>query len=258
MIALALAAMTATFAAVLPSEEGMVRLPGGSYRPFFSGARLAGAKDISVSVSVSSFALDRHPVTNKQFLAFVRSHPEWRRSRVPRIMADVHYLKDWRSDLSLNTSAHPNSPVTSVSWFAAQAYCEARNKTLPTVDQWEYALADQGRDRERVQAAILDWYGKPNSRQLGRVGLPRPNGFGVSELAGFIWEWNLDFNSFMVSEESRAGSDSASGLFCGNGSSGASDATDYASFMRYSFRFSLKAAYTTENLGFRCARGEEE
>lgn len=258
MIAGLLLGLTVSFAANLAADQGMVRLPGGTYQPFYSSAPSKAAKKVAENVKVGSFALDRHPVTKRQFLSFVRRHPEWRRSKVPRIMADPHYLKDWKGDLSLNPSAHPNSPVTSVSWFAAQAYCEDQNKTLPSVDQWEYALADQGRDRESVQAEILAWYSKPNSLRLGRVGLGRPNGFGVSELVGSVWEWNLDFNSFMVSDESRAGGSSENGLFCGNGSSAAADASDYAAFMRYSFRFSLKASYTTENLGFRCAKEEEK
>jgi formylglycine-generating enzyme len=33
------------------------------------------------------------------------------------------------------------------------------------------------------------------------------------------------------------------------------DTTDYPAFMRYSMRASLKASYTTDNLGFRCAGG---
>ena len=44
--------------------------------------------------------------------------------------------------------------------------------------------------------------------------------------------------------------------FCGSGSIGVSDATDYPAFMRYALRSSLKANYTVENVGFRC-EGDE-
>jgi sulfatase modifying factor 1 len=43
-------------------------------------------------------------------------------------------------------------------------------------------------------------------------------------------------------------------LFCGSGALGASSFDDYAAFMRYAFRSSLKAHYTVPNLGFRCAQ----
>ena len=41
----------------------------------------------------------------------------------------------------------------------------------------------------------------------------------------------------------------------GAASLGARDTGDYAAFMRYAFRQSLRGAYTVHNLGFRCARG---
>ena len=43
-------------------------------------------------------------------------------------------------------------------------------------------------------------------------------------------------------------------LFCGSGSVNATDLMNYAAFMRYAFRGSIKANYTTKNLGFRCAK----
>jgi formylglycine-generating enzyme required for sulfatase activity len=45
-----------------------------------------------------------------------------------------------------------------------------------------------------------------------------------------------------------------SSRFCGAGAATAADATDYATFMRYAFRSSLRASYTVRNLGFRCSQ----
>ena len=42
-------------------------------------------------------------------------------------------------------------------------------------------------------------------------------------------------------------------LFCAGGSVGATDVSNYAAYMRYAFRASLKANYAVANLGFRCA-----
>jgi formylglycine-generating enzyme required for sulfatase activity len=47
-------------------------------------------------------------------------------------------------------------------------------------------------------------------------------------------------------------------LYCAAGSLKAVDKEDYASFMRFAFRESLKAAYTVRNLGFRCAMDIEK
>ena len=62
-----------------------------------------------------------------------------------------------------------------------------------------------------------------------------------------------DFNTALVTGESRGDTGLERRLFCGAGSIGSADSKDYASFMRFAFRSSLKAAYTTKNLGFRCA-----
>ena len=69
-----------------------------------------------------------------------------------------------------------------------------------------------------------------------------------------MWEWVLDFNSTLISEDSRTGKDPDRLLFCGSGAVGSRDRNDYASFMRIAFRSALSPRYTTASLGFRCAR----
>lgn len=230
----------------------MVRLPAGAYTPFYARESVKTARgpaDLRRSTSVGAFALDREPVTNREFLDFVRSHPQWRKSQIKRIFADPQYLAHWPSDLTLPGKADAERPVTNVSWFAAEAYCRARGKSLPTTDQWEYALADAGRDRDALRTKILAWYGETSSHVLPAVQTAPANGYGVRGLAGLVWEWTLDFNSLMSGADLRG----SGAQFCGGGSLGASDPGDYASFMRYSMRASLKASYTTSLMGFRCA-----
>ncbi len=234
---------------VARAEVGMVRIPEGSYQEFYLKKNPKGPSK-KVQVRVASFLLDKDPVSNSEFLDFVRSHPEWARSKAKRIFTESGYLRHWDDDLSFDSHL-TKRPVVNVSWFAAQDYCESKNKTLPTTDQWEYALNDRGRNAKENQKRILAWYSRPNSAEP-RQGPSSANGFGVRDLIGGVWEWTLDFNSFMVGSDSRSGTDGA--LFCGNGAQGAADAGDYAAFMRYSFRASLKASFVTNNLGFRCAK----
>lgn len=241
--------MAAAGSSVSGAGNTMLPLPGGSYLPFYPET---DKKEDSpkLSVEVGPFRLDRNPVSNRRFLEFVQKNPAWRKSRVKPIFADEKYLQHWLGDLKTERG-DLDRPVVNVSWFAAAAYCEARDAELPTTDQWEYALADQGRDQEKIQRRILDWYAKPTGR-IPKAGLQPPNGFGIQDLTGPVWEWTSDFNSFLASSDSRNGDQSA--LFCGGGSLGASDSRDYASFMRYSFRGSLQGRFTGKNLGFRCAK----
>jgi formylglycine-generating enzyme required for sulfatase activity len=71
---------------------------------------------------------------------------------------------------------------------------------------------------------------------------------------GVVWEWVADFSTAMVTGDARGDTGLDRQLFCGSGAQGAKDIQDFASFMRYAFRSSLKASYTVPNLGFRCAK----
>jgi formylglycine-generating enzyme required for sulfatase activity len=71
-----------------------------------------------------------------------------------------------------------------------------------------------------------------------------------------VREWVEDFNSALVTGESRADGSLDRSLFCGSGSIGAADFRDYAAFMRFAFRASLDARYGLAHLGFRGAMSE--
>ena len=63
-----------------------IKVGPGVYRPIFP------AQPSEREVSVHAFLLDETPVTNAQFDAFVKAHPEWQRDRVKKLFADEHYL----------------------------------------------------------------------------------------------------------------------------------------------------------------------
>jgi sulfatase modifying factor 1 len=239
-------------AAVACASAESVRIPAGIYRPLFRG------KDDPKEVPVPGFVLDVKPVTNGEFLEFVRAVPKWRRTQVKRLFADARYLRDWAGDLELGTESDMHQPVTWVSWFAAKSYAAWKGARLPTTAEWELAAAagfvtaDGAKEREYV-AAIARWYSTPAPIVLPAVGSQRANFFGVQDLHGLVWEWTSDFNSALVTGDARADSGLERELFCGAGAVGASDPANFPAFMRFGFRSSLKAAYTVHNLGFRCA-----
>jgi formylglycine-generating enzyme required for sulfatase activity len=71
---------------------------------------------------------------------------------------------------------------------------------------------------------------------------------------GLVWEWTSDFNSVLISGESRQDVDVERNLFCGSASINATNLMDYAAFMRFAFRGSVKANYSIRTLGFRCSK----
>ncbi|TAL02021.1 MAG: formylglycine-generating enzyme family protein [Verrucomicrobia bacterium] len=231
----------------------MAEIPAGIYRPLFRGPT-----DLK-EVPVKAFALDVLPVTNEDFLKFVRANPRWQRSSVKRLFADETYLKNWAGDLELGPDAPSNAPATFVSWFASKAYAQWLGKRLPTVAEWELAAAasstrPDGASDPAFARKILDWYATPKSATNFVVGAGETNCWGVHDLHGLVWEWVADFNTAMVTGDARGDTGLDRQLFCGAGSQSARDPSDYAAFMRFGFRSSLKADYCVHNLGFRCAK----
>lgn len=239
------------------AQGDMANITAGEYRPLYL------SKDSPV-VRVKSFRLDKQPVTNQAFYAFVTNNHQWQQGRVAALFAENSYLNHWTgasSELGPN-AADLNKPVVFVSWFAAQAYCQAQQKRLPTIAEWEYvAMASStqpdGTAEKSYHQKILDWYANAAYQTLVDVGQDPANYWGVHNMHGLIWEWTEDFNSNLISGESRGDSSVDKNLYCASGSAGAVDPSDYAAFMRYGFRSSLSAKFTLASLGFRCAADEE-
>jgi formylglycine-generating enzyme required for sulfatase activity len=234
----------------------MARVGPGTYRPLYPPS------PAEAEVQVKAFLLDRLPVTNGDFVAFVRAHPEWQRDRIPRVFADEGYLSHWSGPAELGVEADERQPVVRVSWFAAKAYCASRGARLPTEAEWELAAAASrtradGRTDPAWREQILAWYSRPNPERLPVVGTTPPNYWGVHDLHGLVWEWVLDFNAAMLTTDARRTGDKDPLTFCGGGAVNATDKANYPSFMRIAFRSSLRAGYTTHNLGFRCAVDDE-
>src|SRR5262249_36504295 len=88
--------LLATVLLVLASVGVAVGAPGrmvsvgpGELHPLYAATASA------TRVKVDAFALDRLPVTNAEFLSFVRQHPSWQRDRIARVLADDGYLAHW-------------------------------------------------------------------------------------------------------------------------------------------------------------------
>jgi formylglycine-generating enzyme required for sulfatase activity len=237
-------------AAVISSvSDSMIKIPAGTYKAFLK-------KDSLKTIEVKAFLLGKYAVTNADFLQFVKAHPQWAKTKASPLYCDENYLRQWKSDLDIGDNRLLNTPVTDISWFAAQAYCKWKGGRLPTLNEWEYAALapPENISVSSMDKLILSWYSKPNDAIPQSVGAVYKNKFGLYDMFGLVWEWVYDFNSVMLQGDSRTGQEKEKNLFCGTGSLNAEDSRNYAAYMRYAFRNSLKGNYTVRNLGFRVAK----
>lgn len=234
------------------NDKCVATIPAGNVTPLF------GLPKDQTSVMVKEFRIDCDAVTVKDFAAFLDKHKDWRRNAVSPLFADERYLSDFET--RAKDAKLQNLPVVYVSWFAADAYCQARQGRLPTTFEWERAAAANATnpsapDDEAMIRMVLDWYAKPTSMDLSayKDALAFKNFFGVRGMHGVIWEWTSDFSGFRMTQDNRQQGQEQNDLFCGAAANTAANRINYAAFMRYALRSSLEGQYSLPNVGFRCA-----
>jgi formylglycine-generating enzyme required for sulfatase activity len=113
----------------------------------------------------------------------------------------------WEAVMGRNPSQFPgrDHPVENVSWEEVQAFIGQLNAKeggakyrLPTEAQWEYAARAAtvtawsfGDDSRRL--GEYAWYGENAGMQTHAVGQQQPNGWGLYDMHGNVWEWVQDW-----------------------------------------------------------------
>lgn len=185
--------------------KDMIIIPGGS---FYRGSEDSPDEQPVRKVELSTFAIDRTPVTNKQFRIFVENggykNPQyWTPKGWEYITVNNIELPNYWNDDHFNQD---DQPVTGVSWWEAMAFAKFMGKTLPTEAQWEYACkgTDQrkypwGNEEPTLEYANYSIDCDPDElhRKSTSVFAFEKNRsfFGCIDMAGNMAEWCLDNQS---------------------------------------------------------------
>jgi formylglycine-generating enzyme required for sulfatase activity len=91
----------------------------------------------------------------------------------------------------------PNSPVECIDWFEARAFCEAVGGRLCTEAEWEYAARGGTTTTYHCGDGVgcvdgVAWYGSNSGGHKHEVKQKAPNGFGLYDMSGNVWEWVED------------------------------------------------------------------
>ena len=204
----------------------MVSLPAGK---FLMGSSDSDREKPPHQVKVNSFAIGKYPITQAQYQAVMGDNPSGFKN-------------------------NPQNPVESVSWDDAQAFCQklsqitGKTYRLPTEAEWEYACRAGTTTRYYFgdndnQLGDYAWGRENSNRTTHPVGQKKPNGWGLYDMSGNVWEWCEDDSTAWIDNDNRS-----QPRKCLRGSSWGSNPCDCRSAFRINYNRRADRDY---NIGFR-------
>jgi len=227
-------------------------------------------------VYISDFYMDIHPVTNGQFAEFLNQTkpsegPDGERYKIVVLRSDLETKERktwWPTEITYEYGKYvaykgfTSHPVITVSWNAADAYCKWAGKRLPTEAEWEkaargglvgkqFAWGNEIPTEEIVHNR--SWDNNKSAAPLEPARSGKPNGYGLYNMAGGVWEWCFDWFAPDYYERSKRkdprGPESGTYKVLRGGSW-----FNPPPGLKVALRNTLKNTALDETTGFRCAK----
>ncbi|KAA0894944.1 formylglycine-generating enzyme family protein [Oryzomonas rubra] len=154
------------------------RITGGCFKMGDTFGDGASNEKPPHDVCVSDFSMAKQETTQNQWKVVMGNNP------------------------SFFKSCGDDCPTENVSWNDVQEFISKLNKLsgkeyrLPTEAEWEYACRSGGKSEKFCggnDVEAVAWYFSTSGDRTQRVARKRPNGLGIYDMSGNVWEWVSDW-----------------------------------------------------------------
>jgi len=148
------------------------------------------------TVYLDAFYMDKYEVTNEKYAEFLNEYGKTTDDAGHELIKiDSSYcLIEKSRNVYRPKSGYENHPVVMVSWYGAAAYAQFYGKRLPTEAEWEKAARGGLKGKkypwgDEIDSTKAKYGGGGGAKPVGSF---PPNGYGLFDMAGNVWEWCAD------------------------------------------------------------------